>query len=308
MKKIIIGISIFCGLLVISGYLTYDKLPQLTRSNMDGVILNDYDTKDISLKVESITFNEKQFSLFREQHSKANLTRDYVIGILLDKLYPISDKEIDQLLSKEKEFHEEWEDYWSTNNVTEKSYLEKLKYTEQLKRLVTDTLEIDDEVLLDYYQANVTTSTENIQHILVNERETADIIYKKLEKGEVFSDLANQYSLDYGTNSQGGLWSDYQPGTTLEVIDEQIGNLMEVGQYSEPFKSVLGWHIVKLQGLKEEVTFKDIKEQMKEEYIDSKMTLNYVRVLLDQLIEENLDLFNKDIQKELTREEELVNE
>lgn len=302
MKKVVMIVVLLCGLLNVTGCQSDDKKAKPTEKNTDGVIINDYNVKKLSLDVKKIAVNDDALATFKEKNSGENVTKDYVVQILLDKLYPVSKTEIAQIVANEKKAHDNWDDYLKTNNLTNESYSEEKKYTEQIKRLVTSSLVIDDKALKAFYDATITTNTSDIQHLLVNDKKTAEKIYQQLEQGDDFSALAKEYSLDTATKEQGGVWTDYRPGTSLEVVDEAIGKLTEVGQVSQPFQSVLGWHVVKLQDLKEAKNFEEIKDDVKTQYIESKMTFNYIKVLLDQLVEENLHYFEKDIQKEVTKE------
>lgn len=297
-------VVILCGLINITGCQSEETEKKSKSNKPEGVVIDDYNVKDLSLDVKKFSLDDEDFASFKEKNSGENVTKDYVTQLLLDKLYPISQTTMDSLIAEEKKDRGDWKDYLKSQDLTDETYSNKVKYTEQIKRLVTDTLVINDEVLKEYYDATVTTNTSNIQHLLVKDTETADKMYKKLKQGDDFAALAKEYSLDTATKEQGGLWSDYRPGTSLEVVDEEIGNLTDVGQVSKPFKSVLGWHIVKLQELKNATSFEEVKAEVKGQYIESKMTFNYIKILLNQLIEENMNYFDKDIQKELTKEEE----
>lgn len=303
MKKFVMIVMILFGLLNVTGCQGEEKDKKENKENSDGVILNEYNVKDLSLDVKKIVVDEDALASFKEKNSGENVTKDYVVQILLDKLYPVSQKDIDQLLAKEKKNYQNWEEYLESNNLTDKTYGIQLKYREQIKLLVTDSLVINDEVLKEYYDAIFTTNTTNIQHLLVNDKETAEKLYQKLEKGNDFAKLAKEFSLDTTTKEKGGVWNDYRPGTSLEIIDEEISNLTDVGQVSQPFNSILGWHIVKLQALNNAKPFKDMKDTVKEQYIESKMTFNYIKVLIDQIIEKNMNHFDKNIQKELKKED-----
>ncbi|MGS0728389.1 peptidylprolyl isomerase, partial [Shewanella sp. 0m-11] len=61
-----------------------------------------------------------------------------------------------------------------------------------------------------------------------------------------FEDLARQYSEDPGSAAKGGElgWAD--PNIYVPAFAKEL-NSLEIGGYSEPFRSTHGWHIVQLE-------------------------------------------------------------
>ena len=87
--------------------------------------------------------------------------------------------------------------------------------------------------------------TENQAEVLIND------IYKRLEEGEDFKQLARQFSEDPGSKMDGGElgWSnpgDYDPAFEMTL------NATEIGQLSEPVKSSFGWHIIEVMDRRNE--------------------------------------------------------
>ncbi|MBF6653584.1 peptidylprolyl isomerase [Flavobacterium columnare] len=72
-------------------------------------------------------------------------------------------------------------------------------------------------------------------------------IYSKLKQGENFATLANQYSEDKSSAPKGGTLPRFSSGQlSSEVFENKAFELNKAGDYSEPFESQFGWHIVKL--------------------------------------------------------------
>lgn len=76
---------------------------------------------------------------------------------------------------------------------------------------------------------------------------TIDQIYQKLKQGEDFASLAKQFSEDKTTAANGGQLNKFGSGeiSATEFEDAAFG-LKNPGDYSAPFKTQFGWHIVKL--------------------------------------------------------------
>ncbi|ABZ75492.1 SurA domain [Shewanella halifaxensis HAW-EB4] len=74
-----------------------------------------------------------------------------------------------------------------------------------------------------------------------------DRFLTQVKSGEAkFEDLARQYSEDPGSAAKGGElgWAD--PNIYVPAFAQEL-NSLEIGGYSEPFRSTHGWHIVQLE-------------------------------------------------------------
>ena len=82
-----------------------------------------------------------------------------------------------------------------------------------------------------------------------NEKAKATIqdIYTKLKQGENFESLANQFSEDKNSAPKGGLLPRFASGQlSSEEFENVAFGLTKPKEYSAPFESQFGWHIVKL--------------------------------------------------------------
>ena len=92
------------------------------------------------------------------------------------------------------------------------------------------------------------------RHILI--RTSADVsdddamqtlqeLKQRIEQGEDFADLANEYSEDPGSKIKGGDLGWASPGTFVPAFEQTMASLSE-GEISEPFKSQFGWHLMQV--------------------------------------------------------------
>jgi peptidyl-prolyl cis-trans isomerase SurA len=72
-------------------------------------------------------------------------------------------------------------------------------------------------------------------------------IYKELQDGLDFAKAAEKYSEDPQTAKKGGMLPKFTPGRMLPNFEEEIFKL-ENGSYSKPFRTKVGWHVVKKYG------------------------------------------------------------
>lgn len=99
--------------------------------------------------------------------------------------------------------------------------------------------------LLVHYFRNTTESLDG-QHIIVKKRALADDIYKRLEAGSDFGDLAVKYSAESSAGiNKGKLPRIYKnDGTLIKEVADELWSLKD-GEYSKPFNSDYGYHIVR---------------------------------------------------------------
>jgi len=71
-------------------------------------------------------------------------------------------------------------------------------------------------------------------------------IYQKLEQGGDFSNIAKEHSDDLSSASKGGVLPKFGPGRMIKLFEDAAFSLEEEGNYSSPFESEYGWHILKL--------------------------------------------------------------
>jgi peptidyl-prolyl cis-trans isomerase SurA len=78
-------------------------------------------------------------------------------------------------------------------------------------------------------------------------KNTINDIYKKINQGEKFEDLAKQFSEDKSSSPKGGVLNKFGSGQLSSEEFENIAfSLKNSGDISQPFQSKFGWHIVKL--------------------------------------------------------------
>lgn len=94
-----------------------------------------------------------------------------------------------------------------------------------------------------------------VRHILIRPSELVspsdaeqkiNQLYKRLQAGENFADLANTFSDDTGSASNGGSLDWVAPGMMVPQFDEMMKKT-PVGQISQPFQTQYGWHILQVE-------------------------------------------------------------
>jgi peptidyl-prolyl cis-trans isomerase SurA len=90
-----------------------------------------------------------------------------------------------------------------------------------------------------------------VAHILITDTSIkgeaiANEVYKKLQNDEQFDALATEYSGDIGTKSKGGKLRQFGSGMMVKPFEDAAYGLQKEGEYSKPFQTRFGWHIVQL--------------------------------------------------------------
>lgn len=103
--------------------------------------------------------------------------------------------------------------------------------------------------------------------------------------GEDFADLARQYSQDIGSAQEGGELGWTTPGQMVPTFEKAMASTAE-DQISQPVKTQFGWHIVKVEGRRQ--------QDMKDEVSRAK-AMDYVH---DRKYQEELDAWLRQIRDE----------
>jgi peptidyl-prolyl cis-trans isomerase SurA len=87
-------------------------------------------------------------------------------------------------------------------------------------------------------------------------------IYKKLEQGEKFEFLATKHSDDKSSARRGGALKKFSRSKMIQPFADESFNLKKPNDYSKPFQTKYGWHIVKLIEKYPIASFEEQKEAL----------------------------------------------
>ncbi|QNK72779.1 peptidylprolyl isomerase [Variovorax sp. PAMC28562] len=89
------------------------------------------------------------------------------------------------------------------------------------------------------------------RHILVETKDQADKIMADLKKGGKFEDIAKKQSKDPGSGAKGGDLDWANPGSFVPEFSEALIKLKKGETTSEPIKSQFGFHIIRLDDVRQ---------------------------------------------------------
>jgi len=107
------------------------------------------------------------------------------------------------------------------------------------------------------------------RHILVDTKEEAEEVIKRLKNGEDFAKVANEKSKD--TNAEGGDLGFFTRGQMLKPF-EDAAFALEPGQISEPVQTQFGWHVIKVEEKRDQAlpSYEDVKDAIMAQLIQQK--------------------------------------
>ena len=108
-------------------------------------------------------------------------------------------------------------------------------------------------------------------------------IYKKLQAGTPFSELAKQYSDHKESAVKGGELDWFGTGEIISDFSEAAFSIRDTGTYTKPVRTIYGWHIIKLLERKPPGSFEESKS-----FLESKINQSYLNSISKKSFVEKL--------------------
>ena len=109
-------------------------------------------------------------------------------------------------------------------------------------------------IIYNFHQVIIIVSDQKVadkikcSHILVKKQSEAISILERLKKGESFTNLAKELSIDKGSAKKGGDLGLFGRGMMVKPFEEAAFRLNKGEVTSEPVKTEFGYHIIKRAG------------------------------------------------------------
>jgi foldase protein PrsA len=249
--------------------------------------------------VKSDSGNITQDELYQAMKTKygAQTLQQLLVEKVLSKEFSVSKSEIEAEVQKSKEqlgaqFLTTLQQY---GYKTEDDFRNSVKLNLLEKNAVHKTIKVTDKELQDAYVAY--HPDIQARHILVADEKTANEIEAKLKKGEKFEDLAKQSSTDTESAKKGGDLGWFGSGA-MDPDFEKAAFALKQNEISAPVKTQFGFHIIQVTGIKEKQSFDKMKDTLKDQVKDSKVTQDMIlKVLKDEFKKADIKISDKDLEK-----------
>jgi len=195
--------------------------------------------------VNGMEITESQLNLlieeFRQRTQKTIVKPDekhQILKGLVRRTLILQQKEADDL-RKDKKIVRQVKDF--ENGIVIAAFLEKH---------VGKKLTVTEEEIKEYYQKNLQKFSSppkvKARHILLRDRNEAEKVLAKLKKGEDFSKLAKEHSIDLPMAREGGPMGTIEKGRSLPEL-EKVLFVLKVGEISDIVETRYGFHILTVE-------------------------------------------------------------
>ena len=278
MKKLAIGLTLAVGIVGLSAC-----------NSADPEVIVETDAGNVTKE----DFYEEMKSRYGEE-----VLRDLVTEAVLNDKYEVSDKDVEDEIEQIKDqLGEQFEMWMMQEGIEDEDALARIMKISLLQEAaITEDIEISDEDIQNHYD-RLKVEIE-AQHILVEDEETAEEVKKKLDEGEDFAKLAEEYSTDEGTAENGGDVGYFSVGEMVPEFEDEAYS-MDVDTISDPVQSDFGFHIIKVTDKRdaEDIeSFDEMKETIKRQLINEKIDPTEAREKIDSILDDaNINVKIKDL-------------
>lgn len=225
----------------------------------------------------------------------------------------VDDKEVEDALMQsvqnfggQENFDKTLDDYNMELDKFKETLKKDLMYKKHREWFDENNKVTDDEIK-KYFEDNKDEFAKvDASHILVEDEQTANDIKSRLDNGEDFASLAKEYSKDTASAQNGGALGAFAKGQMVKEFEDAAFSMKE-GEISAPVKSQFGYHIIKVNSIKD--SFEDSKEEITKKIKDQKYA-DYIKklheesnVITDQTTDEATDEDKKESETEIKTED-----
>lgn len=290
MKKVAIAVTLSASILAL-GACSSDKA--------DSEVVVKTDAGDIT--------KEEFYNELKDRYGEEVLQEMVTTEVLNDK-YEVSDKEVDAEVEKVKDQLGDQFDMALQQQgfEDEEAFRKVLRISLLQEAAVTEGEKVDEDRLKEEYDRKNTEI--DASHILVEDEDTAKEVKKKLDDGGDFAKLAKEYSSD-GSAEEGGKLGYFSAGDMVPEFEDAAYD-MKKGEISDPVQSEHGFHIIKINDIRDKEEsigkYEDVKDDLKREILSKEMDPAKAQEKIQKVMDEaKIDVKIKEY-KDLFKQEEDV--
>jgi len=256
--------------------------------------------EDPEVVVESEAGNvtkDEFYDALKERYGAGVLQELVTIKVLEDN-YDVTDEDVEKEIEAMKESYGDQYDMLVQQQFgSEENMRDVIRISLLQEEAIAEDIEITEEDLKKEYERQ--NKEISAQHILVEDEETANEVKEKLDNGEDFDELAKEYSTDPSAEDGGDL-GFFSAGDMVPEFEDAAFS-MDEGEISDPVQSQFGYHIIKVNEIREKEEsigeYEDVKEDLRRQIVSERMDPVKAQEKINSLIEDakvdvKIDEFN----------------
>ncbi|MBE0417079.1 MAG: peptidylprolyl isomerase [Coriobacteriia bacterium] len=175
--------------------------------------------------------------------------------------------------------------------------------TQRLMEELVGDEEVTEEEIADYYSQNGSQFEEQAavkaSHILFDpdDKATAEQVLAEIKAGGDFAELAKTNSKDPGSAAQGGDlgWSD--PARPFVTEFQTALDSLEVGEISDLIETEYGWHIIKVDEIREQRTkpIDEVRDQIEQTILQQRNIAAYQEFLAEVRADAEIEILIEEL-------------
>ena len=162
-------------------------------------------------------------------------------------------------------------EYKAQMELARQSILIRELFTDYQKKHPVSDAEVQAEY--DKFKAQASGTEYRARHILVENEDEAKALIAQIKGGASFEDLAKKNSKDPGSGENGGDLDFANAGSYVPEFSQAMVKLKKGEMTEAPVKSQFGWHIIKLDDMREAQfpPLDEVKPQIQQRLVQLKM-------------------------------------
>ncbi|MFD1849999.1 peptidylprolyl isomerase [Oceanobacillus bengalensis] len=245
------------------------------------------DESEVVVETAAGDITKEEFYEELKSRSGGAVLQELVTVKVLEDNYEVSDEDVDNEIEAMKDQYGDSYDMLIQQQFGSEDAFRQILYISLLQeKAAAEDIEITDEQLQERYDRSL--KEIDAQHILVADEETANEVKQKLDDGGDFAELAAEYSTD-GSAQDGGNLGYFTAGDMVPEFEDAAYS-MEAGDVSDPVQSDFGFHIIKVNDIRDTEQeigeFEDVKEDLRRELVASQVDTAKLQEKVNGLIEE----------------------
>ena len=247
---------------------------------------------------------EEFYKAIKTSLSSKTILANLLIYDALNEQYgkKLSSKAVNQEYNNYKErYGDQFASFLSQNGYTTTSFRRMIKINLLSKIALKAQIKPTNKQLKKEWKTYSPSVT--VQHILTTDKNTANTVIQKLNNGTSFASLAQKYSVDSSSSSNGGKISAFnKDNKQLDSSFKEAAYKLKNGEYTTtPVKTTNGYEIIKMIKHPSKGSFEENKQNLINNLYDKWATSSTVmkNVISQTLKDQKVQIKDKDLESAL---------